>query len=66
MADIPTIHGTVDPRFTGVREAFARNFAEADELGASVHVILEGEAVVDLWGGLADRESGRPWNATRW
>ncbi|RJQ10099.1 MAG: class A beta-lactamase-related serine hydrolase [Dehalococcoidia bacterium] len=61
MADVPTIHGTVDPRFEGVREAFARNFAEADELGASVYVMVDGEAVVDLWGGLADQESGRPW-----
>lgn len=61
MVDIPTIYGTVDPRFEGVREAFARNFAEAEELGASVHVIVEGETVVDLWGGVADRESGRAW-----
>ncbi len=61
MADAPSIHGTVAPRFEGVREAFARNFAEADELGASVHVMVDGETVVDLWGGIADRESGRPW-----
>ena len=61
MADVTTIHGTTDPRFDGVREAFAQNFAESDELGASVHVMVEGETVVDLWGGLADRESGRPW-----
>ena len=61
MADVPTVHGTVDPRFEGVREAFARNFAEADELGASVHVMVDGAPVVDLWGGVADRESGRAW-----
>ncbi len=61
MADVTTIHGTTDPRFEGVREAFAQNFAESEELGASVHVMVEGETVVDLWGGLADRESGRPW-----
>ena len=61
MADTPTIHGDVDPQFEGVREAFAQNFAEANELGASVHVTVEGESVVDLWGGVADAESGRAW-----
>ena len=61
MADIPTIHGDVDPRFEGVREAFARNFMESDELGASIHVTVEGESVVDLWGGVADAGSGRAW-----
>lgn len=61
MADDLTVQGTVDPRFERVREAFLRNFAEAGELGASVHVIVGGKVVVDLWGGIADRESGRPW-----
>ena len=61
MADVPAIQGDVEPRFEGVRAAFAQNFAEAEELGAAVHVMVDGETVVDLWGGLADRESGRLW-----
>jgi len=44
-----------------VRHAFARNFAERGELGAAVCVHHRGRPVVDLWGGLADRETGRPW-----
>lgn len=55
------IHGTCDERFAGVREEFARGFAERDELGASVAVVLDGELVVDLWGGWADAARTRPW-----
>jgi CubicO group peptidase (beta-lactamase class C family) len=54
-----TIEGTNDPRFAGVREEFARNFAERGEVGASVCISLDGETVVDLWGGTADPASGR-------
>jgi CubicO group peptidase (beta-lactamase class C family) len=44
-----------------VREAFLANFADHDEVGASVAVSVEGRTVVDLWGGSADRQ-GRPWS----
>jgi CubicO group peptidase (beta-lactamase class C family) len=56
------ISGTCDDRFAGVRTEFERNFAERDEVGASVHVIVDGVPVVDLWGGVADRD-GTPWEA---
>ncbi|MEU1388999.1 MULTISPECIES: serine hydrolase domain-containing protein [unclassified Nonomuraea] len=52
-----------DPRFSRVREAFERNFAEGEELGAAVAVHLDGELVVDLWDGVADRHTGRAWEA---
>jgi CubicO group peptidase (beta-lactamase class C family) len=66
------IHGTVEPGFEKVREAFAENFArEPDpamalfggggETGAAVSIYHRGRKVVDLWGGLADRRSRRPW-----
>ena len=41
--------------------AFAANFAEHGEVGASVCVYRDGKKVVELWGGLADREADRPW-----
>lgn len=56
------VHGVCDPRFDGVRQAFVRNFDELGELGASVAVDLDGEPVVDLWAGTADRTTGRPWD----
>jgi CubicO group peptidase (beta-lactamase class C family) len=55
------IHGSCHPAFGAVEEELARNFRERGEVGASVCVIVEGETVVDLWGGVADRTSGRPW-----
>ena len=54
------VHGSCDDRFSGVREALAHNL-DADELGASVAVDLDGETVVDLWGGYRDEEWTTPW-----
>ncbi|MEV0233650.1 serine hydrolase domain-containing protein [Nonomuraea sp. NPDC050786] len=52
-----------DPRFSRVREVFERQLADGAELGAAFAVYLDGELVVDLWGGVADRHTGRPWEA---
>ncbi|KAA8886085.1 beta-lactamase family protein [Nocardia colli] len=56
-----TIDGTVAPGFEAVRGAFAANFADQGDIGAAVCVYLDGRPVVDLWGGLADPDAGRPW-----
>ena len=48
-------------RFAPLREAFAANFTSGDELGASFCATVEGEIVVDLWGGFADGARTRPW-----
>ncbi|MGW7349987.1 serine hydrolase domain-containing protein [Streptomyces sp. NPDC054784] len=56
-----TIHGEVAPGFEPVREAFAANFARGRDIGAAVCVYRHGRPVVDLWGGTADAETGRPW-----
>src|SRR5215216_5146960 len=56
-----SIHGTCASQFAEVRNEFERNFAERGEVGASVHLTVDGETVVDLWGGVADPSSGRPW-----
>ncbi len=55
------IEGTCLPEFAEVRDEFAGNFAERDEVGASVCVTVDGETVVDLWGGVAEQATGRPW-----
>lgn len=55
------VHGAVAPGFEPVVDAFQGNFAERGEVGASVCVTVSGEAVVDLWGGLADPDEGRAW-----
>ncbi len=58
---MPTIHGTCADQFAEVREALSSTLAEGLDVGASVAVFLDGEPVVDLWGGHTDPERTRPW-----
>jgi CubicO group peptidase (beta-lactamase class C family) len=55
------VEGTCAPRFAAVREAFAANFEAGREVGASFAATLDGEPIVDLWGGHADAARSRPW-----
>ena len=55
------VYGEVAPGFERVKDAFAANFENNGEVGAACSVYHRGEKVVDLWGGVADQESGRPW-----
>ncbi len=55
------VQGTCDPKFQEVRQEFERNFQERGEVGASVCVTVQGQTVVDLWGGQADAGSNTPW-----
>jgi CubicO group peptidase (beta-lactamase class C family) len=57
----PTVQGWCDPAFGPVREVFAGHFADGEEVGAAVCVYLAGTLVADLWGGVADTRTGRPW-----
>ena len=61
MADTIEIHGQCDQRFSSVKEAFARNFESGLEVGASFAATIDGEFVVDIWGGYADETQTRPW-----
>ena len=54
--------GSVAPGFEKVAEAFAANFEDGLELGASFAAIVDGETVVELWGGYADRAKQRLWD----
>ena len=47
------IRGRYDPVFRPVVEAFIENFRVEEELGAGCSVVIDGKAVVDLWGGWA-------------
>lgn len=55
------VSGSVDPKFAAVREAFEQNFEDRGEVGASVCLSVEGQTVVDLWGGTRDVKTGAPW-----
>jgi CubicO group peptidase (beta-lactamase class C family) len=53
--------GFAQPPFAEVREIFAGNLESGADLGASFAATVEGETVVDLWGGWADEALTRPW-----
>ncbi|MER5429758.1 serine hydrolase domain-containing protein [Streptomyces sp. NPDC002588] len=57
MADI---QGSYDDLFTAVPGALAE-LLEAGDTGGSVAVFVDGEPVVDVWGGFADAERTVPW-----
>jgi CubicO group peptidase (beta-lactamase class C family) len=60
MAD-GSVQGLTDERFAPVRAQFEANLASGEDVGASFCATLEGEVVVDLWGGFADPGRTRAW-----
>ncbi len=61
MASQIPVDGHCDPRFAAVREIFEKNLQSKAELGSAVAFTLDGEPVVDLWGGFLDFEHSRAW-----
>lgn len=59
--DLVTVEGHVSRGFEAVRETFADNFVRRGELGGACCACDKGEMVVDLWGGIRDKQSGEPW-----
>ncbi len=55
------MHGYCDERFGPLQEILASRLDSGDELGASLALTIDGEMVVDSWGGWADTEQTRPW-----
>lgn len=59
MADV---HGSCEERFAALREVLSTQLDSGADLGASVAVDVEGEMVVDIWGGWCDEEETTPWS----
>ncbi|MFE5867463.1 hypothetical protein ACFQ6V_02285 [Streptomyces roseifaciens] len=57
------IHGSCSDQFSAVQAVFADSLRNGADVGASVAVHLDGEPVVDLWGGHADQARTRPWQS---
>ncbi len=55
------ISGFVKPGFEAVRETFIENFTQRSELGTACCIYYQGQKVVDLWGGIRNKEAGEPW-----
>ena len=56
------VQGQCDTRFSKVADALADEIAKGEELGASIALDIDGESVVDIWGGHADRAKTVPWD----
>ncbi len=55
------VHGHCDDRFHALRDALAEAIARGEETGAAIAVDIDGELVVDIWGGYADAARTTPW-----
>ena len=55
------VEGHCDARFAPIRDLFEASFANGEELGAAIAFCLDGEMVVDLWGGHRDVAQTQPW-----
>ncbi|KPI25618.1 beta-lactamase [Actinobacteria bacterium OV320] len=60
MTGMADIQGSYDDLFTAVPTALAA-LLDGGDLGGSVAVFVDGEPVVDVWGGFADAARGVPW-----
>ncbi|MFO1012840.1 MAG: serine hydrolase domain-containing protein [Caulobacteraceae bacterium] len=58
------IIGVVPPQLGAVTDAFAHHFETGQELGARFTLCQEGEVILDLWAGHADRARTRPFDQT--
>jgi len=54
------VHGRADAKLEPVKELLAEQL-ERDELGASLVVDVDGETLLDVWGGWCDEARTTPW-----
>jgi CubicO group peptidase (beta-lactamase class C family) len=57
------VHGAADPHFACAVRSFASTFHGSRFGGGALAVYLDGEPVVDVWTGFADRRGQVPWTA---
>jgi CubicO group peptidase (beta-lactamase class C family) len=55
------VQGTFDPRFEKMAQILSANIDSGADVGASAAVMLDGELVVDIWGGWVDEAHSAPW-----
>jgi CubicO group peptidase (beta-lactamase class C family) len=55
------LQGHCDPRFDTVADALAEEITTGGEIGAAIAIDIDGELVVDIWGGHADAARTVPW-----
>jgi CubicO group peptidase (beta-lactamase class C family) len=55
------VQGSYDEKYAAVRDVLAANLDSGEDVGASVAVFVDGEPVVDIWGGYTDESKTTPW-----
>jgi len=58
---VAEIQGRCDERFAAVKQVLSTNLDSGADLGASVAVFVDGEPVVDIWGGWTDEARTTAW-----
>ena len=61
MAIMGEVSGSCDARFEPVRTVLGDQLESGNELGASIVVDIDGDTVVDIWGGWCDADHRSPW-----
>ena len=58
-----TVDGFCDPRFAKVADALEQAITDGEECGAAIAVNIDGELIVDIWGGHTDAARTTAWSA---
>ena len=57
------IEGRIDPKFESVQQMFSEQLERHPTLGMALCVYLDGQPVIDVWGGMANPEVEKKWDA---
>ncbi|KAF5983415.1 hypothetical protein FBULB1_3793 [Fusarium bulbicola] len=55
------VQGYCDARFSKLRDMMQESFASGQDIGASLCVNIDGEDVLEIWGGFADASTKKSW-----
>src|SRR6202051_527538 len=58
----PAVYGHCDTRFQHLAAALSKEIGSGGESGAAISVDVDGESVVDIWGGHTDRGQTKKWS----
>jgi CubicO group peptidase (beta-lactamase class C family) len=61
MSVTTLVHGSCVGEFRSVADVLEANIESGEELGAAIAIDLDGETVVDIWGGWRDEARTQPW-----
>ena len=56
-----TVEGSFDEKFSSTVHQFASHIAKGLDIGASLALTVNGEIVIDVWGGSLDEAGEKPW-----